>query len=104
MFPDCHVAAVDPKHQGRKAGALLVQWGLDLGEKTGLPVYFESSPTTAGLYTKLGFELLEDKIVHKAAVLGTEDDIEVPLMVKMPSNAGMTFAEWRAAGYPEFAA
>ncbi|KAM0254006.1 hypothetical protein ACHAQJ_006976 [Trichoderma viride] len=100
---DCHVISIDPMHQGRKAGALLVQWGLDLGERSGLPVYFESSPSTVGLYTKLGFELLNEKVIHKAEVLGTDKDIEVPLMVKMPSLAGgMSFAEWKSKGYPEF--
>ncbi|KAM0460887.1 hypothetical protein ACHAO4_001683 [Trichoderma viride] len=99
----CHVIGIDPRHQGRKAGALLVQWGMDLGERAGLPVYFESSPSTVGLYTKLGFELLDEKIVHKAEVLGTENDIEVPLMIRMPSLAGgMSFTEWKAKGYPEF--
>ncbi|KAK4073674.1 hypothetical protein Trihar35433_3148 [Trichoderma harzianum] len=99
----CHVIGIDPRHQGRKAGALLVQWGLDLGERAGLPVYFESSPSTVGLYKKMGFELLDEKIIHKAEVLGTEEDIEVPLMIKMPSLAGgMSFAEWKSKGYPEF--
>ena len=100
---DCHVIAIDPKYQGRKAGALIVQWGINTGEQAGLPVYFESSPSTVGLYRKMGFELLQETIVHKAEVLGTEEDIVVPLMVKMPSAAGgMTFSEWREAGYPEF--
>lgn len=76
---------------------------MDLGERAGLPVYFESSPSTVGLYKKLGFELLDEKIVHKAEVLGTENDIEVPLMIRMPSLAGgMSFSEWKSKGYPEF--
>jgi hypothetical protein len=74
-----------------------------MGEATGLPVYFESSPSTVNLYKKAGFELLSEKIVHKAETLGTPSDIEVPLMVKMPSvAAGMTFEEWRRNGYPAF--
>ncbi|GJN67697.1 GCN5-related N-acetyltransferase (GNAT) domain-containingprotein [Purpureocillium lilacinum] len=100
-----HVIAVDPKHQGRKAGALLVQWGIQMGELAGLPVYFESSPSTVNLYKKMGFEVLPEKIVHKAEVLGTESDIEVPLMVKLPSSAkGMTFDEWRRQGASDVAA
>jgi hypothetical protein len=63
-------------------------------------VYLESSPTTQGLYHKLGFEFLNEKIVHKAAVLGTDTDIEVPLMVRMPSFAKLDFYEWREQGYP----
>ncbi|KAH7322726.1 hypothetical protein B0I35DRAFT_476647 [Stachybotrys elegans] len=93
----CHVIGVDPQHQGRKAGALLVQWGIELGAKANLPVYFESSPSTVKLYKRMGFEQIEEKVVHKAAVLGTEADIEVPLMVKMPAGMGMSFAEWRRA-------
>jgi hypothetical protein len=72
-----------------------------MGEKVGLPVYFESSPSTVKLYEKMGFERLKESVVHKAEVLGTDTDIEVPLMVKMPSSAGgLTFEEWRAKGYP----
>lgn len=94
---------VDPVHQGRKAGAALLNWGIDLGERTGLPLYFESSPSTVRMYEKAGFERLDETIVHKAEVMGTKEDIEVPLMVRMPSAAkGMTFREWRAKGYPEY--
>lgn len=95
--------AVDPKYQGRKAGAAFCEWALDLGNKTNLPVYFESSPSTVNLYKKMGFELSPEIIIHKAEVLGTDRDIEVPLMVKMPSAAGsMSFEEWRSSGYPSF--
>lgn len=95
--------AVDPIHQGRKAGAALLNWGIELGERTGLPVYFESSPSTVKMYEKMGFERLEETIVHEAALMGTEEDIVVPLMVRMPSQAkGMTFVEWRGRGYPEY--
>ncbi|KAK3393069.1 hypothetical protein B0H63DRAFT_554508 [Podospora didyma] len=98
-----HVIGVSPKYQGRKAGAALGNWGLDLCERTALPLYFESSPSAVGLYVKLGYELLKETIVHKAAVMGTDEDIVVPLLVRMPSQAkGMTFYEWKAQGYPKF--
>ncbi|GKT49632.1 putative acyltransferase SID5 [Colletotrichum spaethianum] len=98
-----HVIAVDPKHQGRKAGALWCKWGMELSDSLGIPLYFESSPSTYKLYEKMGYETLDEKIVHKAELMGTPDDIEVPLMVKMPACAGgITFQEWRAAGYPPF--
>ncbi|KAI1124877.1 putative GNAT family acetyltransferase [Nemania abortiva] len=99
----CHVIAVDPKYQGRRAGAAFCEWALDVGNRSSLPVYFESSPSTVDLYKKMGFELLPETIVHEAEVLGTATDIEVPLMVKMPSAAGtMTFEEWRSSSYPSF--
>lgn len=66
-------------------------------------MYFESSPTTLGLYTKIGFVELEKHIVHKAEDLGTPEDVTVPLCIRMPAAAnGMTFEEWQAKGYPKF--
>jgi hypothetical protein len=41
--------------------------------------------------------------VHKAELLGTESDVSVPLMVRMPKAAGgMGFYEWKEKGYPSF--
>lgn len=50
----------------------------------------------------MGFVTLKEKIVHKKETLGTEADIEVPLMVRMPSFSKLTFEEWREQGYPDF--
>jgi hypothetical protein len=86
MLLDCHVIAVDPMHQGRGAGALLAGWGLDTGEASGLPVYMEASPTTAGMYEKMGCKHLKKQIVHKASDLGSKEDVAIPLMVKLPSK------------------
>ncbi|KAJ4328318.1 hypothetical protein N0V84_001189 [Fusarium piperis] len=98
-----HVIAVDPKHQGRKAGALLCQYGIEQAERFQIPMYFESSPTTLGLYKKVGFKELEKQVVHKAEDLGTPEDVVVPLCIRMPAAAnGMTFEEWQAKGYPKF--
>lgn len=98
---DCHLLAVHPDHQRKGVGALLMQWGLDIGEKTNLPVYTESSPQAYGLYKKLGFQTLKEKIVHKPEVTGEDSDAEVPLVVKMPSAAGdLVFEDWVAKGYP----
>ncbi|KAK1458987.1 acetyltransferase [Colletotrichum melonis] len=92
-----------PEHQRKGVGALLTKWGLDMAELAGLPVYLESSEEGFGLYKRLGFEVLQDKIVHRGGLVGKDKDVEVPLMVKMPSAAkGLTFEEWRAQGYPSF--
>lgn len=100
---DVHVIAIDPKSQGRRAGAALLEWGIDLCERSRLPVYFEASPTVVELYKKMGFELLRETVVHKAEVLGTDSDITIPLMVRMPSAAkGLGFYEWKEQGYPRF--
>ncbi|KAK4159907.1 acyl-CoA N-acyltransferase [Cladorrhinum sp. PSN259] len=98
-----HVVGVLPEHQGKQAGRALLNWGLEFCDYTNLPIYFEASPTTVGLYERLGYERLKEKIVHKAEVLGTETDIEVPLMVRMPRSAGgMKFEEWKEKGFPSF--
>ncbi|PKS12364.1 hypothetical protein jhhlp_001664 [Lomentospora prolificans] len=90
-----HVIAIEPKHQGRKAGALICKWGAEMAEAWQLPLYFEASPSSVGLYEKMGFQKLPDTIVHKKEVLGTAEDVQVPLMVIMPKSIGMTFEEWR---------
>lgn len=77
---------MDPKYQGRGAGAHLVRWGSQLAEDSGIPLYLEASPSTWKLYEKLGYERLPEKVVHKAETLGTQTDIEVPLMVKWPRS------------------
>ncbi|KAL2131960.1 hypothetical protein VTI74DRAFT_4415 [Chaetomium olivicolor] len=98
-----HVIGVSPEHQGKQAGAAMVKFGIDLCNRTGLPLYFEASPTSVGLYEKFGYERLNETIVHKAELLGTEEDITVPLMVRMPKSAGgMSFYEWKEKGYPSF--
>jgi len=76
-----------------------------MGEKTQLPIYCEASPTTYKLYLKFGFKQVKEKLVHSKEVLGTPTDIEVPLMVWMPSGAGgLSFDEWRESGYPSWEA
>jgi hypothetical protein len=55
------------------------------------------------LYEKMGWHRLPESIVHKAADLGIDEDIEVPLMVKFPTYAGkIMFDEYKAQGYPIF--
>ncbi len=102
-FTDVHVIAVDPKHQGRGAGAALCHWGMQLADSTGLPLYFEASPSTYKMYEKIGYQTLDEEVVHSPEVLGLPTPLRVPLMVRMPAAAkGLTFREWRESGYPSF--
>lgn len=96
------VIAVDPEHQRRGIGRLLMQWGIDIAEKLDLPIYTESSESGLRLYESVGFERLTHvRLIHKEEVTG-RPDVEVPLMVKMPSAAkGLSFKEWADSGYPE---
>ncbi|KIX05194.1 uncharacterized protein Z518_06066 [Rhinocladiella mackenziei CBS 650.93] len=46
----------DPKYQGRGAGGMLINWGLDVADELHLPAYLESSPVAHRLYQKFGFQ------------------------------------------------
>ncbi|KAI1337259.1 acyl-CoA N-acyltransferase [Xylariaceae sp. FL0016] len=95
--------AVHPDYQRRGIGRLLMQWGIDMAEKLGLPIYLEATDAGFPLYKSMGFERLTHvSVIHKAEVTGSAEDTNVPLMVKMPSKArGMSFEEWADKGYPE---
>ncbi|KAK3983961.1 acyl-CoA N-acyltransferase [Cladorrhinum sp. PSN332] len=84
-----HAFAVDPEYQGRGAGSALVQATIDLGNSINLPIYLESSPEAEAVYAKKGFRRIPANIaqvVHEAALLGTDHDVEVPLMVRLPQG------------------
>ncbi|KAK1597651.1 uncharacterized protein LY79DRAFT_576478 [Colletotrichum navitas] len=105
FFPgtDCRVLAMKPECQRQVTGTLLTKQGLDMTELAEPPVYLESSEEGFGLYKQSGFEMLSEKIVHRAGLLCAERDVEVSLMVKMLSIlAGLGFEEWRAQGDPPF--
>ncbi|KAI2632572.1 acyl-CoA N-acyltransferase [Hypomontagnella submonticulosa] len=95
--------AVHPDHQKRGAGRLLMQWGIDIAEKLELPLYLETSEDVAPFYEKMGCERLTDvKVIQTAEVTGAPGDVEVPLLVKMPSKAkGLSFQDWVDKGCPE---
>ncbi|KAK0634415.1 acyl-CoA N-acyltransferase [Bombardia bombarda] len=75
-----HAFAVDPKQQGRGAGAALVQSLIKLGNDCQLPIYLEATPRSAALYKKMGFQTFP----HDQARVVTEDGVDIPLMVKQP--------------------
>lgn len=47
--------ATHPDYQGRGAGSMLVKWGCDLADASGLSVYVDASKEGAELYAKFGF-------------------------------------------------
>ncbi|KAF2112305.1 hypothetical protein BDV96DRAFT_649106 [Lophiotrema nucula] len=51
-----HILATDPKHQGRGAGSLLLQWGTQRADKAQLPSYLESTEAGRRTYLKAGFK------------------------------------------------
>jgi GNAT superfamily N-acetyltransferase len=102
-FLDCMTMATHPDYRRKGIGRLLVQWGIDVAEQLGLPIYLESTTSAIPFYESIGFQAVKgESVVHKAEVTGDAEDVEVPVMFKMPSKAnGVSFEEWAAKGYPE---
>ncbi|KAF9885571.1 hypothetical protein FE257_012777 [Aspergillus nanangensis] len=96
----CHTVAVHPEYQGRGVGKHLVQWGLDTAEQLQVPIYLESTVEGVPLYERTGFQTLQEGVTFTPEVTQLKEDIQAPLMVKMPASAGgMTFEEWAEGGY-----
>ncbi|KAE8154090.1 acyl-CoA N-acyltransferase [Aspergillus avenaceus] len=53
--------AVNPDYGRRGAGSKLVEWGCDLADQDGVPIYLASSDAGIRLYQKFGFEILKDR-------------------------------------------
>ncbi|KAF2635409.1 acyl-CoA N-acyltransferase [Massarina eburnea CBS 473.64] len=83
----CHVVAVHPDYQRQGIGKLITEYGLRVAEQAGLPVYLEASTMGTGLYEKLGFRRVREKLVHKG------EDVEVPLMVWVPQGKEVRLPE-----------
>ncbi|RYP14775.1 hypothetical protein DL765_006152 [Monosporascus sp. GIB2] len=95
--------AVHPDHRRRGAGRLLAQWGIDIAEQLKLPIYLEATFEGVPLYDSVGFKRVShEKVVLPEGVTGYPGDVEVPLMIKMPSVAkDVDFETWSKRGYPE---
>ncbi|RYO81791.1 hypothetical protein DL766_004652 [Monosporascus sp. MC13-8B] len=90
-------------HRRRGAGRLLAQWGIDIAEQLKLPIYLEATFEGVPLYDSVGFKRVShEKVVLPEEVTGHPGDVEVPLMIKMPSAAkDVDFETWSERGYPE---
>lgn len=81
-------------------GKKLVQWGLDKSEELKVPIYLESTKEGRPLYERTGFQTLPEGVVFTPEVTLLKEDVQAPLMVKMPASAGgMTFEQWVDGGY-----
>ncbi|KAJ5532622.1 hypothetical protein N7494_009174 [Penicillium frequentans] len=54
---------VDPAYRGRGAAAMLIQWGCELADQEGVPVYLDAHIDAAPMYRRFGFNDREDKVV-----------------------------------------
>lgn len=70
---------IDPPHQRRGIGTLLVKWGVEKANKEGVDAWLESSPMGKGAYLKAGFRVLGmDRVEEKKAKRGY---VEWPYMI-----------------------
>ncbi|RMX77828.1 hypothetical protein D0869_09574 [Hortaea werneckii] len=50
------IIATHPQYQGRGAGSMMINWGLERADQDNVEAYLEASPEAVSLYEKLGFE------------------------------------------------
>ncbi|KAF2155516.1 hypothetical protein K461DRAFT_274506 [Myriangium duriaei CBS 260.36] len=71
--------------QRRGAAKLLVQWGIDQAEATGIPAYLEAGVMGLKLYKDLGFQEVGDPIIINASA---KMIFQMAKMAYMPSKDG----------------
>jgi len=87
--------AVHPDYQRKGAGTLLLNWGTKIADQLDLPLYLEATMLGKQLYKRSGFEQV-DSVIHKAEIIREAEDLEIPIMVKMPQSSKEAFREWQA--------
>ncbi|RMZ01717.1 hypothetical protein D0862_06256 [Hortaea werneckii] len=50
------IIATHPRYQGRGAGSMMINWGLERADQDNVAAYLEASPEAVSLYEKLGFQ------------------------------------------------
>ncbi|KAK7744806.1 hypothetical protein SLS62_010039 [Diatrype stigma] len=77
--------ATAPEQRCRGAGGLLVRWGIDRSEATGLPCYLQASEQGRRLYRHHGFRDL-DTVVFHLAEYGLDGVERMTEMIREPST------------------
>ncbi|OJD32508.1 gnat family [Diplodia corticola] len=80
--------ATHPDHQGKGVGAALVRWGIEQGERDGVPVYLEATPDGYFLYKKLGFEQVDE--IDVSELVPNCGSYKIVCMLKRPSSETQT--------------
>jgi GNAT superfamily N-acetyltransferase len=73
---------VHPAYQRKGAGAMMVQWGVELADQLMLPAWVEASPFGHGLYARYGFEDVELVKVVTKSIVGEYTHMRRPAKVK----------------------
>ncbi|KAJ0119219.1 acyl-CoA N-acyltransferase [Diaporthe amygdali] len=72
------------QHRQRGAGSILVRWGIELSDKTGLPCYVQASEQGRRLYQQHGFEEI-DTVEFNLSEYGLEGIEKMTEMTRTPS-------------------
>jgi len=72
------------QHRRRGAGSLLVKWGIDMSETTGLPCYLQASEQGRRLYSHYGFQDI-DTVEFNLSEYGLEGVEKMTEMIRKPS-------------------
>jgi len=67
------------------AGSLLVKWGIDLSETTGLPCYLQASEQGRRLYAHHGFQDI-DTVEFNLTDFGLQGIEQMTEMIRKPST------------------
>lgn len=53
--------ATDPKHAGRGAARLCMEFGVNMADELGLPAYMDATPAGRPVYERFGFKVVEQE-------------------------------------------
>ena len=73
----------DSQHRQRGAGSLLVQWGIEQSDATGLPCYLQASEQGRRLYEHYGFQEI-DTVEYNLSDYGLEGAEKMTEMLREP--------------------
>ena len=63
---------VDPEHERRGAGSLMVNWGCEKADSQGVVAYVEASPEGTPMYAKLGYETVKSVTFDSVKEVGRD--------------------------------
>lgn len=77
---------------------MLTKWGVDVAEQLQVPIYLEAAAGNAvRMYERQGFYCLKPGVMLGAELMEEKEDIEAPIMVRLPTSAaGQSIEEWVA--------
>lgn len=73
--------AVDPRHQRRGIGKLLLNWGIEKAKHDGRDCYLVATPAGKSLYESVGFRTLQElsifDVPHYSMILKSDPDEKI---------------------------